>query len=96
MEQLAKPLGITWQQVQKYETGETRLSVWALKQLSILLRVPELAFYAGLEDPATGKPMPEYDLSTSIEDFNLERLDEDTVELLNKLAKQIADKEKKE
>ncbi|WP_279483563.1 helix-turn-helix transcriptional regulator [Aureimonas sp. SK2] len=96
MEALAKPLDISWQQVQKYETGETRLSVWALQQLSILLRVPETAFFAGLEDPATGQVIPEYDLKDSSENFNLDLLEPETVELLGKLAKQVAAKGSKE
>lgn len=49
-EHLAAKLGITFQQVQKYENATNRISAGRLYQLSCALGVPVTAFYAGLHE----------------------------------------------
>jgi transcriptional regulator with XRE-family HTH domain len=53
--QLGDALGITFQQVQKYELGSNRISGAALYRVSKVLGVPFSAFFAGFEDHA---PLP--------------------------------------
>jgi transcriptional regulator with XRE-family HTH domain len=45
---LAKALGITFQQVQKYEKGANRVSASRLQQISLFLEVPVPFFFEGL------------------------------------------------
>ena len=44
-EQLAEELGITFQQVQKYERGITKVNLLKLQQLAIILKIPISAFF---------------------------------------------------
>jgi transcriptional regulator with XRE-family HTH domain len=46
-ERLADALGITFQQVQKYEKGTNRISASRLQQISEFLKVPVLFFFEG-------------------------------------------------
>jgi transcriptional regulator with XRE-family HTH domain len=48
--ELAKRLGITFQQVQKYETGHNRISTGRLAKAAAILDVPMSAFFHGLGD----------------------------------------------
>lgn len=50
-DQLAEALGLTFQQVQKYERGENRVSASKLHQIAGLLQVDIGYFFAGLPDP---------------------------------------------
>ena len=52
-EDLAKSLGITFQQVQKYERGTNRISASKLYAAAQTLRVPVSFFFDGLHDPET-------------------------------------------
>jgi len=45
---LARHLGLSFQQVQKYEKGSNRISASKLWELSVLLAVPISAFFEGL------------------------------------------------
>ena len=45
MEQLAAPLKLTYQQLQKYETGRNRIAASRLYRLSEILGVPVGAFF---------------------------------------------------
>ena len=47
--QLAEKVGIRFQQVQKYETGENRMSAGRLFDIAAALGVPVVFFYEGLE-----------------------------------------------
>ena len=47
-QQLAEMVGIRFQQIQKYETGENRLSASRLWDIAVALRVPIAFFYEGL------------------------------------------------
>jgi transcriptional regulator with XRE-family HTH domain len=49
--QLGKGIGITFQQVQKYERGANRISAGALYALGRLLGVPVSYFFEGLDVP---------------------------------------------
>ena len=53
---LARALGITFQQVQKYERGSNRVSVGKLFRLAEILDVPLSFFFDGLEVPGVGRP----------------------------------------
>lgn len=47
-QQLAERVGVRFQQIQKYETGENRMSAGRLWDLAEALRVPVDFFYEGL------------------------------------------------
>ncbi len=51
-DQLAAALGLTFQQVQKYERGSNRVSASKLYQIATTLQVPISFFFEGLADPA--------------------------------------------
>jgi transcriptional regulator with XRE-family HTH domain len=54
-ERLAEALGLTFQQVQKYERGANRVSASKLYDIARTLRAPVAFFFEGLGDPtATG------------------------------------------
>jgi transcriptional regulator with XRE-family HTH domain len=46
-EQLAQALGLTFQQVQKYEKGTNRISAGRLQEISAALKVPLSVFFEG-------------------------------------------------
>nr|WP_295111859.1 helix-turn-helix domain-containing protein [uncultured Caulobacter sp.] len=50
-DQLADSLGVTFQQVQKYERGENRISASKLYQIASLLKTDIGFFFDGLPDP---------------------------------------------
>jgi transcriptional regulator with XRE-family HTH domain len=49
-EKLGESLGITFQQVQKYEKGSNRMGAGRLQQVAILLGVPVAYLYEGAPD----------------------------------------------
>ena len=51
-QELGRRLGITFQQVQKYETGSNRMSAGRLNDISAALEVPISYFFAGNEAEA--------------------------------------------
>jgi transcriptional regulator with XRE-family HTH domain len=53
-EQLADSLGLTFQQVQKYERGANRVSASKLYEIAKTLQVPVSFFFDGLADPMGG------------------------------------------
>jgi transcriptional regulator with XRE-family HTH domain len=66
-EKLGNALGLTFQQVQKYEKGTNRIGASRLQQISSILQVPISFFFEGAPDvpgirPAAGKeaPSPSY------------------------------------
>lgn len=65
-EELAEAIGLTFQQVQKYERGMNRLSASRMYQISKILRVRPAYFFEGL-------PEDEYEeiVSFTIEHINL-------------------------
>ncbi|HEX4180393.1 MAG TPA: helix-turn-helix transcriptional regulator [Caulobacteraceae bacterium] len=54
-EKLAETLGLTFQQVQKYERGANRISASKLYEIARTLRVPMAWFFEGLSDPSEGR-----------------------------------------
>jgi transcriptional regulator with XRE-family HTH domain len=63
--QLGQALGITFQQVQKYEKGTNRVSASRLQQVSDILKVPTSYFFKGSpgEMKAKGNASPVAELS---------------------------------
>jgi transcriptional regulator with XRE-family HTH domain len=51
-QQLGGELGITFQQVQKYEKGTNRISASRLQAMSYILQVPVSFFFEGAPQPA--------------------------------------------
>ena len=50
--QLAEALGITFQQVQKYEKGTNRISASRLQHIASILQAPIPFFFEGLPEPS--------------------------------------------
>lgn len=46
-EKLAEELGITFQQVQKYERGATKVNLLKLQQIATAFKIPVSAFFEG-------------------------------------------------
>lgn len=57
-ERLAEDLGLTFQQVQKYERGANRVSASKLYEIARSLRASIGYFFEGLADPATAHDAP--------------------------------------
>ena len=55
-ERLGDLLGLTFQQVQKYEKGVNRIGAGRLFEVSRILGVPIDFFYEGVSGPGTDKP----------------------------------------
>ena len=53
-ERLAEALGLTFQQVQKYERGSNRVSASKLYEIARFLSAPVSYFFEGLSDPTAG------------------------------------------
>lgn len=57
-EQLASALGISYQQIQKYETGANRVSAGRLYEIAIQLDVEPAFFFADVDTKKPHVPMP--------------------------------------
>lgn len=68
-EKLGDELGVTFQQVQKYERGANRVGASRLYRLSRVLEVPVQFFFEGLNDPAPVGAMAENDQTPIVYDF---------------------------
>ena len=70
-EKLGEALGITFQQIQKYEKGTNRVGASRLQNISTILNVPVSFFFEDAPgDPATGQPgMAEANSSNYVVDF---------------------------
>ena len=55
-EKLARLLGVTFQQVQKYETGANRIAASRLFEIAAVLDMPVGRFFEGLVGKATRRP----------------------------------------
>jgi transcriptional regulator with XRE-family HTH domain len=53
-EKLGDALGLTFQQVQKYEKGTNRIGASRLQQISLILQVPVSFFFEGAPSPSGG------------------------------------------
>jgi transcriptional regulator with XRE-family HTH domain len=54
--ELGSKLGLSFQAVQKYETGENRISASRLYQMARILEVSPAYFFEGLEEPVAAAP----------------------------------------
>ena len=54
---LGEKVGLTFQQIQKYENGKNRVSASRLWQFSQVLGVPVAWFFEGIEESAEGDPL---------------------------------------
>jgi transcriptional regulator with XRE-family HTH domain len=69
-EKLGNALGLTFQQVQKYEKGTNRIGASRLQQMSNILQVPVAFFFDGApEVPARGLELGEAPSPTYVADF---------------------------
>jgi transcriptional regulator with XRE-family HTH domain len=69
-EKLGEALGLTFQQVQKYEKGTNRVSASRLQQISKTLKVPPAFFFEGVPTGDLQKPgFAEDPLSSQVVDF---------------------------
>jgi transcriptional regulator with XRE-family HTH domain len=75
--ELGSVLDVTFQQVQKYETGTNRISAGRLQQIAEVLDVPVTYFYAGIdhndEVPASPAVDTDFDLLQSAHAIRLVR-----------------------
>lgn len=62
-EALGKAVGLTFQQVQKYEKGTNRIGAGRLFDFAKILSVPIAYFFEGLEEGATAKGFAENEAS---------------------------------
>ena len=70
-EQLADSLGLTFQQVQKYERAANRVSASKLWEMARVLKTSISYFYEGLGDPSAGEPPEAASDRQSVHDFLL-------------------------
>jgi transcriptional regulator with XRE-family HTH domain len=69
-EKLADALGLTFQQVQKYENGTNRIGASRLQQISHILQVPVAFFFEGAPNASAPQDSNESALSVAqIDDF---------------------------
>jgi len=68
-EALADALGLTFQQIQKYERGSNRVSASKLYQIASTLGVPINYFFEGLADPSADSTTSETGFDRDINDF---------------------------
>ena len=57
-QELGRKLGITFQQIQKYESGQNRISAGRLKEMSRILKVPITYFFADADAVETTEAQP--------------------------------------
>ena len=70
-EQLADKLGLTFQQVQKYERGANRVSASKLYQIASALQASVAYFFEGLPDPVRGQGVAENGAVAFVHDLPL-------------------------
>ena len=72
-EKLGEAIGLTFQQVQKYEKGKNRISSSRIQQIANALQVEPAFFFDGASNPAPAGGMPDYvsEMLTSRDGFAL-------------------------
>jgi transcriptional regulator with XRE-family HTH domain len=68
-EKLGDALGLTFQQVQKYEKGTNRIGASRLQQISEILKVPVSFFFEGAPGPVSPDGMDEAPSPAYVSDF---------------------------
>lgn len=66
---LADAIGLTFQQVQKYERGTNRISASKLFEIGRTLKVPVAYFFEGYGDPAAGGTTKESQAEQTVNGF---------------------------
>lgn len=90
-EKLADQLGITFQQVQKYERGTNRIGASRLHQIALVLQVPITYFFDGAaEGPVRGPAVDASPLAQALSDPSTVRLVRAFVQIRDPLLKQKA------
>lgn len=90
--QLGVSLGLTFQQIQKYESGTNRISASKLIQLTEVLDVPMSAFFEGIKGEGE-KELPSFDRIILRTAANLNAIRNQKTQLaLMKLINALADK----
>ena len=74
LQTLAEALGLTYQQVQKYERGANRISASQLSAIADVLGVPIGSFFTALEDGQRSEPTVSADKLDRAEAIKLVRL----------------------
>jgi transcriptional regulator with XRE-family HTH domain len=67
-EKLGDALGLTFQQVQKYEKGTNRVGASRLQQIATILNVEVAYFFEGLQGSTNGQPKRDAS-ATVVDDF---------------------------
>jgi transcriptional regulator with XRE-family HTH domain len=67
--ELGKALGLTFQQVQKYEKGKNRIGASRLQQISDVLQVPVSFFFEDPRAPTRGSKAPKARSPDYVSDF---------------------------
>lgn len=75
-EQVASKIGVTFQQLQKYETGANRVSASRLWEIAQALSVPIFYFFDGVDEEGT-------DCSDPFVEIRRENRDKETLALVN-------------
>ena len=65
-EKLGEALGLTFQQIQKYEKGQNRVSAGRLRLIAEALNYPVSAFYDEFETIEGGNPLSEIEANTEV------------------------------
>ncbi len=92
-EELGKHLGITFQQVQKYEKGVNKVSAGRLLKIATFLKVPVVTFYGTVKGAAMGNSPLEllsrrdaFKLAEAFDKISSRRVRSSVVALVQKLA----------
>ncbi len=67
--ELALGLGLTFQQVQKYERGLNRISASKLFEISRALKAPIAFFFEGYDGPSIGEPLEATSSEQAVSNF---------------------------
>ena len=89
--ELGDALGVSFQQIQKYEKGTNRLSAAALCQIAEILQVPILSFFKGVadEEPAENDFLRgSFEMARHFNNLKDERLRQTLKTLIHHLANQ--------
>ena len=71
-EKLAEKLGLTFQQVQKYERGQNRISASRLWELSRVLDTPIQKFYEDIDENSSAPAQPADEVTLPVDDLSEE------------------------
>ena len=84
-DKLADSLGLTFQQVQKYERGANRVSASKLYQIARALQASIPYFFDGLPDPARAGGVGEDESATFVHELPLTREERDFAACLSRI-----------